>query len=341
MNELNTTQFGWHGQINQLFDQRSKEQYEAMAQIRKLEDEYYKMTSIISSKDKEIEKLKEELRDLDYNRPKYEHREKEVTEQLRKVQERLQEREAEHRDLINELKKMNVDMKSFPEQVKHYESQIKRASMSHKELQEKEKQPQDDHEIQRLRDTFKEVKQSNAILLGDIKSREQEIIRLKAQLDVASNSHRTIYQREEDIRNLQRKAKDLEHLYEEHKRSMNEKNSDVQELDLEVKLRKTQYENALKANALLVKKLVVLSQNERSDVNYSSEDDSDDELVKLRDTLSDRIKNVKLLFVDATGQQSFNHGSPVVASGSRGIDNHTHRGASPGRHSHRSRSRRH
>eukprot|EP00697_Spironema_sp_BW2_P010166 gnl/Spiro4/25290_TR12588_c0_g1_i1.p1 gnl/Spiro4/25290_TR12588_c0_g1~~gnl/Spiro4/25290_TR12588_c0_g1_i1.p1 ORF type:complete len:329 (-),score=78.82 gnl/Spiro4/25290_TR12588_c0_g1_i1:549-1535(-) len=289
VNELEQHQQGWHSQINQLFEQRSKEQYEVMAKIRQLENEYYKMSATISEKDKEIEHLKSELRDLDSNRAAYSARDKELGSQLSQLRAKLSERENYHRSLIEELRKMDNDLKTYPERMKQFETQLSRCDKHAQELEQSlGTRYNNDSEVNRLRKQFADVKAYNQRVLADIKAREQEISRLKSQLDQNSLQHHSAQQKEEEIRQLRRRAAEIQHIYDEHKRADDEKSSEIQALEQEIKMKKTQYSNALKANHLLSKKVIVLSQNERlvGDTAQSSDSDSDDELSTLRTHLA-------------------------------------------------------
>jgi len=196
---------------------------------------------------------------------------------------------------------MDTDMRGYHEKIIAFEQQILQARGHLKELESRGGPigQQKDRELAHLTTILAETRTHTNRVQLDIKQREAEILKLRAQLDQSLHVHRTIQTKDEEIRELLKAQFEMQRKYEDHKHTMSEKNSELGNLEAEVRMSKQRYLNAKKTNTFLMKKIIVLSRDSReADQQAREEVESDEEVSTIRIALQDRVKDLKQLFSD-------------------------------------------
>eukprot|EP00697_Spironema_sp_BW2_P008293 gnl/Spiro4/22853_TR11271_c0_g1_i2.p1 gnl/Spiro4/22853_TR11271_c0_g1~~gnl/Spiro4/22853_TR11271_c0_g1_i2.p1 ORF type:complete len:374 (-),score=144.03 gnl/Spiro4/22853_TR11271_c0_g1_i2:90-1178(-) len=296
LDSLKTYQVGVANEIYSLFEQRSKQLEGSLLKIQELEQSYFQIQSTLKDKEAEIVRLRGELEAFSHNRAKFESQLSELTSEIERLRVALREAESSHRAINEEKARLEQELRGYFEKIKGFEAEIARYKTLLTESEERFQAALKgkERELEQLTVSLREIKDVNTKISLSIKEREQEIITLRHTVDQASNLQRVLHEKETELKTLQARYGELQKLFQDQRRVGEEKDAEIQKLELEVKEMRERYNNAKKANMILMKKVIVLSE----DVDQApiSDDESDEELTVVRSSLQQRMNSLKNMF---------------------------------------------
>eukprot|EP00697_Spironema_sp_BW2_P000575 gnl/Spiro4/10765_TR5733_c0_g1_i1.p1 gnl/Spiro4/10765_TR5733_c0_g1~~gnl/Spiro4/10765_TR5733_c0_g1_i1.p1 ORF type:complete len:372 (-),score=140.21 gnl/Spiro4/10765_TR5733_c0_g1_i1:214-1293(-) len=311
LRELETHQTGVHSQIADMYEHRSSQLESVKQQIHAISNQIKSATEEIQAKDQKIMELTNELRNLDANRPKYEAKDRAISEKVHALRQKLNSQDHQHRSIVDETMKMDHDMRNHHERIVVYEQQIARCRQYLQELEARLDSSHTDvvhkdKELEEQRQILAEVRQHNHRLHSEMRAREADLAAARREFEKSQLVHRHIHDKDEEIRELLKSQFEIARKYEEHKLHMREKDAEQQALAAEVRQFKNLYLNAKKANSTLMKRLILLARDPKQDQGDS--DESDEELSNLRIQLQQRSSQLGTLFKEQQENYERLHG---------------------------------
>lgn len=316
--------------LHSQFEQRSYQLDAASKKVNDYQEQYRILKQDIEKKDARINDLQNELQNLDVNRPKYEAKDRELQAKVQKRREKLAQHDKNHRALVDEVRKKDHEVRGHHEKIGVFEHQIIQARENLEEIQAT-LHPEGlklDRVVAEVNDQIKEVRVYNGRLMADIKTREADVLKLRAEYEKSLQIHRMIKAKDEEIKELLKAQFELHRAFEVQKHTTLEKQNELKALEAEVRSHKQRYLHAKKANALLLKKLVVVTRDSfEAEQQDLAEEGSDEELAEVRVKLQTRVKELGLLFSDQQLQfeKTYNlphaeqYGSAPAGAGQAGL----------------------